>query len=180
MKTLNAGDDQVKLVLHRKQKLYKFLKGKIKWILIKYDIMHSRIVKNLKTIQECENCLWYYLRNHKTLKKKNSMPRSNILIIAHNYMPRKKRLEGVSLHFLLSVPSLHIGRLRPSGCPATENLSLQFPCGRQGWLKGTVEGWWPCTGGSDHGRPLGPGWRGLAQHVALAHASSTPGPERQR
>ena len=45
METLNAGDDHVKLVLHRKQKLYTFLKGKVKWILIKYAMMHSLIVK---------------------------------------------------------------------------------------------------------------------------------------
>ena len=68
------------------------------------------------------------------------MPRPNVLITAHNYMPKKKRLEGISLRFLLSIPSLHIGRLRPSGCPVIENLSLQFPCGLQGQLKGQSEG----------------------------------------
>ncbi|OWK01249.1 hypothetical protein Celaphus_00018455, partial [Cervus elaphus hippelaphus] len=41
------------------------------------------------------------------------------------------------------------GRLRPSGCPAIGNLSLRFPCGLQGQLKGQVmEGLWG-WGGED-------------------------------
>lgn len=50
-------------------------------------------------------------------------------------MPRKRDRKGITA-LPAFCPPLHIGRLRPSGCPATENLSLTVSM----WPTGPAEG----------------------------------------